>query len=65
MRCWKLVFKTKKEAKQKKRRFEDKFGKKLTLYYCNKCVWYHYTTANPEKRSYLRKSRHSDDYNAQ
>jgi len=44
MICRKYYLKDKKTAKKKRKAFENKFNKKLTIYKCNLCTGFHYTT---------------------
>lgn len=57
MSCWKFFFATKKEARVKKKRFENKFWKKLTIYKCDHCNGYHYTTDSVSNKIYYRKMK--------
>lgn len=54
MSCWKYYFATKKEARAKRKRFENKFWNKLSIYKCKYCNGYHYTTDNIEVKIYYR-----------
>lgn len=44
MACWKRIYDTKKEAKVKKRVEEQRFSKKLNVYKCPDCGFYHLTS---------------------
>lgn len=57
MTCHKLRFESKKKAKQKRKAFENRFWKKLTIYKCDQCNAYHYTTHSTiEDKMYFRRN---------
>jgi hypothetical protein len=55
-KCTRKFFATKREAKHNKNAYEDKFWKKITVYKCLYCPWYHFTTKSSveEKQKYRK-----------
>jgi len=56
MACRKLYYATRKEAKIKKKNFENKFKKKICIYNCPICKGYHFTThTSIEDKEFFRR----------
>lgn len=65
MTCHKLRFDSKKKAKQKRKAFENRFWKRISIYKCEECNAFHFTTQTSiEDKIYFRRNERENNWSS-